>query len=370
MTMRSLGLSIYPDHSNFEDNARYLELGHKYGFSRIFMSMLEVQGSLAETQAKYKKIIKYGNQLGYQTFLDVSPQLFDQLNISYSDLKFFAETGAAGIRLDQAFDGATEAMMSFNPYGLIIELNMSNDIDYLNNIISYQANTPFIYGCHNFYPQRGTALPYDFFLKCSQRFKKFGIHTAAFVSSQTGKIGPWNVEDGLPTLEEDRDLPIDVQAMHLFASNMIDDVIIGNAYASETELKALAKVNRYQLMLHVDYVKDISDIEKTIVEETQHFRRGDMTQAVIRSTIPRVTYKDITNTPHDNNEEFQRGDIVIGNDNFGIYKNELQIILQPHKEPRKNKIGSIQADELFLLDFIKPWTKFKLTSKWQKNNYP
>ncbi len=70
------------------------------------------------------------------------------------------------------------------------------------------------------------------------------------------------MEDGLPTLEEDRDLPIDVQAMHLFASNMIDDVIIGNAYASETELKALAKVNRYQLMLHVDYVKDISDIEK------------------------------------------------------------------------------------------------------------
>lgn len=126
--MRSLGLSIYPDHSNFEDNAKYLELGHKYGFSRIFMSMLEVQGSPAETQAKYKKIIEYGNKLGYQTFLDVSPQLFDQLGISYSDLKFFADTGAAGIRLDQAFDGATEAMLSYNPYGLIIELNMSNNV--------------------------------------------------------------------------------------------------------------------------------------------------------------------------------------------------------------------------------------------------
>lgn len=161
MTMRSLGLSIYPDHSNFEDNAKYLELGHKYGFSRIFMSMLEVQGSPAETQAKYKKIIE------------------------------------------------------------IIELNMSNNVDYLNNIISYQANTPFIYGCHNFYPQRGTALTYDFFFDCIKRFKHFGIHTAAFVSSQVGKMGPWNVEDGLPTLEQDRNLPIDVQAMHLFASGLI-----------------------------------------------------------------------------------------------------------------------------------------------------
>ena len=101
---RSLGLSIYPDHSNFEDNAKYLELGHKHGFSRIFMSMLEVQGSPAETQAKYKKIIKYGNKLGYQTFFDVASQLFDKLGIDYSNLSFFAETGAAGIRLDQAFD--------------------------------------------------------------------------------------------------------------------------------------------------------------------------------------------------------------------------------------------------------------------------
>ena len=79
--MRSLGLSIYPDHTNFEDNTKYLELGHKYGFTRIFMSMLEVQGSPEETQAKYKKIIDYGNKLGYQTFLDVSAQLFKKLEI-------------------------------------------------------------------------------------------------------------------------------------------------------------------------------------------------------------------------------------------------------------------------------------------------
>lgn len=151
--------------------------------------------------------------------------------------------------------------------------------------------------------------------------------------------------------------------MHLFASGLIDDVIIGNAYASEEELKALSQVNRYQLMLHVDYVKQIIDIEKTIVEKPQHFRRGDMNEIVIRSTMPRVTYKDIPNPPHDNSEEFQRGDVLIGNDNFGIYKNELQIVLKPHKEPRKNKIGSIAKDELFLLDLIKPWTKFKLTSK-------
>lgn len=360
MTMRSLGLSIYPGHSKFEGNAHYLDLAHKYGFSRVFMSMLEVQGSPEETKAKYKKIIEYGNKLGFQTFLDVNPAIFKQLGVSYDDLKFFADIGAAGIRLDTTFDGAIEAMLSYNPYGLIIELNMSNNVDYLNNIISYQANTPFIYGCHNFYPQRGTGLPYDFFIACSERFKKFGIHSAAFVSSQVGQMGPWNVEDGLPTLEQDRNLPIDVQAMHLWASGLIDDVIIGNAYASEAELKALSEVNRYQLMLHVNYVNDVNKIEKTIVEAPQHFRRSDITKDVIRSTMPRVTYANIPNPVHDNNVEFQRGDIIIGNDNFGHYKNELQIVLEPHKESRMNKVGSIRSDELFLLDFIKPWSKFKL----------
>lgn len=359
MTMKKLGLSIYPDHSDFEENKAYLELGHKYGFSRIFMSMLEVQGSVADTKAKYQKIVDVGNDLGYQTIIDVSPRIFEQLGISYDDLEFFHDLHVAGIRLDQGFDGATEAMLSYNKYGLIIELNMSNDVDYLNNIISYQANTSYIYGCHNFYPQVGTALPYDFFMKCSKRFRDFNIHTAAFVASQVGNMGPWNVNDGLPTLEMDRRLPIEVQTKHLFATNMIDDVIIGNAYASEAELKAMSSLNRYQVQFHIDFVPEVNDIEKTIALTPQHFRRGDMNTLVIRSTIPRVTYKDVPNKPHDNTQEFQRGDVLVGNDGFGIYKNELQIVLEPHTESRKNKIGSISPEELILLDFIKPWSKFK-----------
>lgn len=359
MTMRQLGLSIYPDHSDFEANKAYLELGKKYGFTRIFMSMLEAGDSVAATKAKFQKIIDVGNDLGYQTTLDVSPRIFDQLGISYSDLKFFADLHVAGIRLDQGFDGATEAMLSYNPYGLIIELNMSNNVDYLNNIISYQANTPFLYGCHNFYPQVGTALPYDFFEACSKRFRQFNIHSAAFVASQVGKMGPWNVNDGLPTLEADRRLPVEVQAKHLFASNLIDDVIIGNAYASEAELQALAAMDRYQVQFHLNFVDDVNPIEKTVALTPQHFRRGDINPNVIRSTMSRVNYKAEPNQPHDNDEDFHPGDVVVGNDNFGIYKNELQIVLKAHKEPRKNKIGTIAPEELMLLDFIKPWSKFK-----------
>ena len=43
--------------------------------------------------------------------------------------------------------------MTNNPYGLKIELNVSNDIAYLENILSHQANKSALIGCHNFYPQ-------------------------------------------------------------------------------------------------------------------------------------------------------------------------------------------------------------------------
>jgi hypothetical protein len=57
---------------------------------------------------------------------------------------------------------------------------------------------------------------------------------------------------------------------------------------------------------------------------------------------------------------FEFGDILIGNDRFGIYKNELQIVLTPHKDDRKNKIGRISKDEIALINYLNPWTKFKL----------
>ncbi|WP_040473271.1 MupG family TIM beta-alpha barrel fold protein, partial [Lactobacillus gigeriorum] len=215
-------------------------------------------------------------------------------------------------------------------------------------------------GCHNFYPQVGTGLPFDYFIKCSQRFKKLGIHSAAFVSSKVGKMGPWNVSDGLPTLEMDRKLPIDVQAKQLWATGLIDDVIIGNAYASETELAALAQVDRYLLTLDVDFLPNINPIEGTIVKKPLHFWRGDINSLVIRSTMPRVTYREEENPAHDNELEFQPGDVLVGNDSFGPYKNELQIVRKAHREPRKNKVGSIKQEQLFLLDFLKPWSKFKL----------
>lgn len=160
-----------------------------------------------------------------------------------------------------------------------------------------------------------------------------------------------------------RHLPVHVAAKHLFATGLIDDVIIGNAYASEEELRMLGEMDRYQTVFTIEWQTATHEVERQIVLGEQHVRRGDITEQVIRSTEVRKKYKNAENEAHDNENEFQIGDVVIGNDTFGKYKNELQIVLEPHRDARKNKVGAIVPEEHLLLDFIHPWSKFKFIEK-------
>lgn len=358
MTKRQLGLSVYPNYSNLEDDERYLKKAAQFGFSKVFMSLLEVNENQDQVLRKYAILIQFAKNLNYQVTLDIAPAIFKQLGISYEDLSFFSELGADAIRLDQGFDGQKEAMMSYNEQQLTIELNMSNDVSYLDNILTYQANKPYISGCHNFYPQAGTGLPLAFFKQCSERFRKHNIDTAAFVTASEGNVGPWSINDGLPTLEMHRNLPITIQCKHLFATGLIDTVIIGNAYATDNELAEMGAINRYQTVFSIELESDISSVERQIILNNQHFRRGDITDQVIRSTEVRKIYQT-DNPQHGITHQFKRGDVVIGNNQFGKYQNELQIVLADHEDIRKNKVGAIVANEQFLLETINPWSKFR-----------
>ncbi|MGE7762345.1 DUF871 domain-containing protein [Peribacillus sp. NPDC097895] len=358
--MRRLGISIYPEHSTPDKDKQYIKLAHGYGFERIFTCLLSVSKPLEVVLEEYKNIISYAKSLHMEVILDVAPAVFDKFGISYDDLSFFAEMGADGVRLDLGFDGLKEAKMTYNPYGLKIELNMSNDVDYLSNILTHQGNKNQIIGCHNFYPQKFTGLPYEFFISCSKRFKENGIKTAAFVTSQTGDIGPWSINDGLCTLEQHRDLSIDVQAKHLWATGLIDDVIIGNAYASEAELRMLGSLQRDMIELKVEFHSDASSIEQKVVLDELHLRRGDISEYMVRSVEVRKKYA---------NEDFAiresipqvKGSVFIGNDSFGKYKGELQVILRDMPlDARKNVVAQVVKEEHFLLDYIKPWGTFRL----------
>lgn len=358
--MARLGISIYPEHSTVEKDKAYITLAAKYGFKRIFTCLLSVENKTKEQiLEEFREINDHAHTYGMEVVLDVAPFVFDNLGVSYDDLSFFKEMHADGIRLDEGFDSLKEALMSYNPQHLKIEINASLGTKYLDNIMSHYPNLDNIITCHNFYPQRYSGISYEHFETVTKAIKDLNVKVAAFVSSQAeGTYGPWPVNEGLCTLEMHRDLPIDVQARHLFATRMIDDVIIANAYAPEEELEALSHIEPGKLTFKVELEAPLQETEEKILYQHPHFVRGDMSAYMARSTQPRVTFAK-ESVPPKNTRDLKRGDVVIVNDNYTRYKGELHIVLQDMpNDGRKNVIGHIPENETMLLDYIKPWITF------------
>ncbi|WP_018659107.1 DUF871 domain-containing protein [Allofustis seminis] len=360
--MRALGISIYPSHSDPAKDKAYLEKAAALGYTRIFTSMLELDGDRQEARNKYQEVIEFGNRLGMKTTLDINPGLFEQLGVSYDDLGFFHEMGAAGIRLDLGFDGKKEALMTKNPYGLHIEVNMSSGTKYIDNVMSYGPDTDRLIASHNFYPMRYSGLSRDHFMKTTQQYQNYYLNTAAFITSQTGQLGPWPVQAGLCTLEEHRTLPLAIQITHMRELGGISDIIIGNAYASDEELKAAAEAffsPHLQIPIHIH--EQATALERQLLLEELHAYRGDRSAYMIRSSMTRVKFKDhnfpIGHIPH----HIQPGDLLIGNNAFGQYKGETQIALLPmEQEGQLNVVGHIDEMAMALIQDMPPFSTFEL----------
>lgn len=358
-----LGVSIYPEKQNKDEIFAYLQKASSLGIKRIFSCLLSVTKDKEEIKREFKEINDYAHTLGMVVILDVNPRVFDTLGASYNDLTFFKELSADGIRLDMGFDGRKEADMTYNPQDLKIEINISNDNKYLDNIMSNHPNVKNLIASHNFYPQKYTGLDLDFFTRITAKFKNFGLTTAAFVTSKHATVGPWPLSHGLCSLELLRNKSLSAQAKFLYATKLIDDIIIGDAFASDEELQAFAKVSPHYITfkLKSDSLIHNTAIENTILFHEPHFRRGDTNAYSVRSTQSRVKYKNEKFTPLITPELLKKGDVVICNDNYGQYKGELQIILQDQENVNlgKNKVGEIVEEELILLDYLKPLERFK-----------
>lgn len=360
--MKRLGISIYPEKSTQEEIFAYLDTAAEAGFSRIFSCLLSVQGTKETVVQKFSDINAYAHRLGFEIILDVNPQVFKEFGISYGDLSFFKEIGADGFRLDLGFTGKEESFMTFNPEGLFVELNMSNNVDYLDTIMKYQPNKNKLIGCHNFYPHGYSGLGLEFFNRCTKRFTKYGINTAAFVTSQArDSFGPWPVTEGLPTLEMHRHLPMHLQVEHYISMGTIDDVIISNCFATKDEFEKVKSLPHDLVSFGVKLVDTIPAVEKSIVLDELHCNRGDVSDNLIRSSQSRVKYKghtfDVFNAP----ASIHRGDVIIDSSLYGHYAGEMQIARTDMINTGKaNVVGHIPDEEHFLIDTLRPWQKFRL----------
>jgi hypothetical protein len=354
--MHRIGISVYPEHSTEDKDYAYMKIAAKYGFSRVFTCLLSVKESREDIICRFTKFIRSAHELGFVVGVDTNPKFFLKLGATPGNLKPFAEMGVDILRLDGHFSDGEDILLTHNAYGLMIEYNASSIIG-MDLMLERGADKQNMVMCHNFYPQQYTGLSWNRFMEFTNRYTEFGFSVSAFVSSNNNNtFGPWEVYDGLVTCEIHRGMPIDLQMRHLLATGKIDDIIIGNAYATEAELKEMSKVDKTKITLKLNVAEDVTKAEKDIIFNDVHFDRVDASEYMIRSSVLREKYKNIE-IPHRKCEqkEFLPGDVLIVNNNLQHYRGELQIVKKPiRNNGQRNLVGKMADEEWLLMDFLKP----------------
>ncbi len=361
--MKRLGISVYPERSSKEQCYQYMEMAGSYGFQRVFTCLLSVKESREEMIKEFTEFCKKAHENGLTVSVDTNPEVFKKLGATPLDLSVFAQMGVDIVRLDGHFGELEDIEITKNPYHILIEYNASCTMG-LDLMIEKGAERTNMCICSNFYPQRNTGMGLRRFQELNGRYQPLGLNNAAFVTSREKNThGPWEVYDGLPTLEIHRDLPIDLQLRHLNALGFCNDFMIGNAFASEAELKAMAETDLSKLSLMVDVAAEASQIEREIITCNLHASRDDCNELIVRSSYPRIKYKQESIAPREHKKDvFTKGDVVIVNDNLKHYAGELMIVLSEIKaSDHYNYVGHVNEGEQLILDCIRPAHSFRLT---------
>lgn len=359
-----LGISIYPENQDMNIMKEYVKVAHELGYTRIFTSMLQVtKYNKDESISAFKEILDYCSLFNYEIVLDVAPYVFKELEIELPDISLFKELGVHTIRLDERIGNGIEAEILKNNENIEIELNVSTSTQDVDDVISEWGGIERIKSSHNFYPQKYTGISKEHLINQSLHCKDKGLRVQGFINSLSPDAinGPWNVNEGLCTLEDHRDLDPLTQAQDLLMLGCIDDISFGNSPASKEELERVAMVLDGKLILEIETVMNITDNEREVVfNYNNHFRRPDINDYSIRSTMGRVDCSNLNLPPRVLIKEQEIGEVYILNDNFDRYKCEVQVITKkmPY-DNRKNLIGKLHDRDLILIKNVKPNQEIK-----------
>ncbi|HIZ45938.1 MAG TPA: DUF871 family protein [Candidatus Olsenella pullistercoris] len=360
-----LGISIHPERATEEQCDGYLRLAAGLGYRVLFVALIGVRDPREEVVARYARLTTLAHELGFEVCCDVNPGVLARFGVNCSvlrgklDLRFLREIGADAMRLDTGLSELEEAFLTRNAEGVSVCLNAATTAhDHVGAMLASGGDPARVVGCHNYYPHRYTGLSLDYFLRCSRIWNDHGLRLQAFVSSQEpGARGPWQVDDGLPTLEMHRDLPARVQAAHLALLGCVDDVIFGNCFASEEELAAVARAVAHpaELTVHVEPGLPESERERLRMRLS---RRPEVCDHMIRTVESRMVPGEVTPFSC---VDIKRGDVLVDNVGYGHYSGEVQIALMPMENSgRTNVVGHVDPAELCLLECLAPGQLFSL----------
>ena len=358
------GISVYFGEQSFTEIEKSVRLAYSLDYKKVFTSLHLPEVDFKPLLNDFTRLGNTCKQLDMHLMVDVSPKTFSYF--SYEQFLDFMNISAVhSVRVDFGLNDELIIKLSniipnnthYQYFKIVLNASTMSP-DTFEKLIKKGLDISNIEVCHNFYPRPETGISESFFREQTSYFKSKTLKISAFIAGKSGRRAP--VFEGLPTLEQHRDLKSSLAFRHLQLLG-VDNIYFGDNNISECELKSIAQLNDSAVALECKIKTNSCDV-KTILEQT-HTERPDSSNHVIRSQESRLilstgSYNKKTVLPN-NTVERKIGDITIDNDLYKRYAGELQICRKNLKQDdRVNVVGKIYEDNLFLLPYIKQSKKY------------
>ena len=332
MFARSIYVSDYTDDYILDDKCEL--------YFTSFHVPEELNDSFAE---KAKALLKRLEKENKRIIVDLSPRGLKALG--YERIPdFVRDYDIDYIRFDYGF--SQEDILETKMHcGVVVNASTVNR--------NYFGNSTYgVLAIHNFYPRKETGLDYEYFETQNRLFKKNGIDTGAYISSDKDLRGP--LFEGLTTLEENRYLPPYVQ--YCLIKDKVDLVILGDGGISDVQ-RDLIHLNEADnvISLPVDF-----DSKYEYLYEKVFSIRIDSPETLLRVKESREYATQGEIIKPENCIERKIGSVTIDNEKYLRYSGEIQICKKDYPQDDKvNVLGVIKQDYLPLLRCINRHTKFR-----------
>ena len=257
--------------------------------------------------------------------------------------------------------------------------------DLIYNLKKAKTDFSNIDALHNFYPRIGTGISRECMIKMNKLLINNNLKVCAFVQSNNKKRGP--IKEGLPTLEDHRNMDIQLAAEELYALGC-DDIFIGDSLPSDDELSLLANVKKNILDKNKDlfYFKNCQNnnselnnisnynLNKEVILRIEVLTKDETSLRLLKETYTsRIDEaRDFIRTQESRlllngdkiEEEFscerKLGDVTLDNIGYSRYMGELEIILRDSpKDKRINTVARVKKEDIYLLKKLTGGKKFK-----------
>ncbi len=361
-----LGISVYLQ--DFLDDRpatrQYLDTAAELGFHEVFTSIHLPEDDFLKTTAALRDFSELVANKGMHLAVDCSSHELKKIQANAALQEALKHSPFTYLRLDFGFQPADLRAITRDLHIHGFMLNASTmrrtEVEEMVAALRQFSHTLAIKACHNFYPRPETGLGTDFFIRQSACFKDLEIPVAACVPSHNKPRGPLHL--GLPTLESHRGMEIDWAARELIATGVVDEILVGDPFASAQELGKLQKAaDSPVLVVRVIEDEGVSEAERKIMYGITHVVRPDLSDWVFRSNSSREMAAMGEKLAARDAKLRVPCSITIDNEKYGRYSGELQIVRQElPADERVNVVGRIFPQDICLLRYIAAGAEFRL----------